>query len=312
MKEYYPQMSEGNKSPDKISRRDFNKLAGAVLAGIGLGGAGYAGWKTLEGLGLHLKPQEPPSDNFFYEESQKLARATQSAATPTPFQPEPNEEATPEPSPTPEAENYWKFAKIDFSNSKEPIDMGFFIGSDTILVPSFTPFVYYEGALEDGAFSPEINSGMAYLDSSSRKVLNLHSGRRGPLDAQGFTMWGMQRYLEEDPNNGVRRYPKTVNEIISQSLIGSEVVIRQGKISSLVKIAAALRVPPTQVAESQSHVYDISDWLGKTYPNSGFADLGNGKDTLVIKFCGRILSGERADESRPSYQQSRFFIALKS
>lgn len=304
-------MTEGNKSPEKISRREFNKLAAAILGGIGIGGAAYSGAKVLEGLGLRFGPQEPVDQNFFFEESQRLARSTQAAPTATPFEPQATQEPTPEPSPTPEPENDWKFAGIDFSDSTKLIDMGFFIGSDTVLVPSFIPFAYYDGALEDGAFAPDSNTGLTYLDPKNRKILNLHSGRRGSLDTQGYTMWGMQRYLEENPKNGVRRYPREVNELMDASLIGSQPVIRQGDTSSLVKVVAALRVPPEQVSASQDHVYDIADWLGATYPDSGFAHLGRDKDTLVIKFCGRILTGERADDSRPSYQQSRFFLALK-
>lgn len=303
-------MSEGNKNPEKnLSRRSFLKLGTAVIGGAALGGAVLTGKKVLEDLGFRFETQGPVTDNFFYQESQQLAESTQAIATPTPFQ---SVEATPEPTPTPEILTPWEFVKgIDFSDSKRQIDMAFFVGADTILIPAFTPFAYYNGALEDGAFEPDSNTGLTYLDKLNRKILNLHSGRRGPLDAVGFTAWGLQRYIEEYPENGVRKSPGEVDNFMESSFLNSDVVIKQKDTSSLVKVVGIVRVPPRGVEESQKHVGDIVDWLGSAFPDSGFRNLGNSTDTLIIKFCGRILQGEAKVHSRPDYQQSRFFIALK-
>lgn len=307
-----PWQSEVIETPknSKVSRRAFLRLGAAAAGGAALIGAGVVGKKVLEDLGVQLVPQAPAEDNFFYREAQRLTESTRVA--PTPFQPRPTSETTPEPSPTPETYNAWVFDNIDLSDSRKQIDMGFYIGQDTILVPYFTPIPFYEGVLEDGAFEAESNTGVTYLDGSNRKILNLHSGRRSALDTRGFTAWDLQKYFEEYPNTGSRRYPREVDEFFKKSVIGSSrVITRQVTVPSHSKIVAAVRVSPEKVAESQEHVGDIVEWLGENYPDFGFASLGKDHETLVIKFCGRILSGEKEDETRPTYQQSRFFLALK-
>ena len=309
---WHSEIIETPKKP-KISRRAFLRLGSAAAGGAALIGAAAVGRKVLEDLGVQLVPHGPVEDNFFYREAQRLAESTHVA--PTPFQPQPTSEVTLESPPTPETYNAWVFDNIDLSNSRKQIDMGFYIGQDTILVPYFTPVAFYEGVLEDGAFEAESNTGMTYLDGLNRKILNLHSGRRSALDTRGFTAWALQKYLEEYPSTGSRRHPREVDEFIKKSVVGSSVVVREDKVSSNSKIVAGVRVGPQRVAESQEHVGDIIDWLGQNYPDSGFADLGRNHETLVIKFCGRLLAEipglEEEDLSRPTYQQARFFLALK-
>ena len=327
-------MSEQNKSPldswrsksvetpqPKLSRRGFNKLAGAVLGGIGLGGAAYSGFRFLEGLGLEIP------HNSFEQELEGLSRA----ATPTPFRPQETTPAssttvpqeTPEPSPTPEAINYWSFAKADFSDSAHQIDMMITLkDSSQLLVPSFIPIAWREGLLESGDFAPERNTGLTYLDEDRRKILNLHSGREGPLHS-GYTMWGVQLAIETDPTTGNRIYPRQAEEKLRDNYIGADVLIRQTE-AGLARIVAAVRVPPSLVYESTQHVYEqtgssgnvtsegIIPWLATNFPDSGFSEVVNDSDVLVMKFCGRILSGEHPEERISSpYQQARFFLALK-
>ncbi|OGM10070.1 hypothetical protein A2Y68_01305 [Candidatus Woesebacteria bacterium RBG_13_46_13] len=302
----------------KLSRRGF--LKGAVLGGIGLGGAVYSGLKFLEGLGLELP------HNSFEQELQALPRE----ATPTPFQPRETTpasstqtpEATPEPSPTPEAINYWAFAKADFSDSEHLIDMMITLrDSSSLLVPSFIPISWHDGLQLSVDFDRRRNTGLTYLDEDRRKILNLHSGREGPLHS-GYTMWETQLAIETD-GRGNRIYPAQADEKLRTQFMGADVLIRQTE-AGLAKIVAAVRVPPSLVYESTQHVYEETDpsgsvtnegiipWLAANFPDSGFADVVNDREVLIIKFCGRILSGEREDTRIDSpYQQARFFFALK-
>jgi hypothetical protein len=208
-------------------------------------------------------------------------------------------------------EGPFTFAKIDFSDSPKMVSMGFFIGGETTIVPPFIPFAFYEGALQDGVFASESNTGLAYLETYNRIILNIHSGRRGPLDTRGFSAYALQLFLETNPETGNRRYPREADQYLTNTVVGSEVVLKQKDQASLTTIAAAVRVPPQHVWESQRHVADITDWLTKKYPESTFKNLEGDEKYLVIKFCGRILGGEDEDPRRSPSQQSRFFLALK-
>lgn len=312
----------------KLSRRDFLKLA----AGLGLAGGGTAlayhfGKKSLEEFGYQSGGPGESSGNFFNKESQILSRATEVAKT---EEPESTLEAqgTPEPTkePTPESEliTEWRFGNIDFGNKDKQIGIAYFLGENQILVPNFTPITWFEGLYETGAFEPKENTGLIYLDSSNRKILNVHSGRQGPLHQEGYSAYKLQIYLEEHPENGVRRLPIEINKVVA-NIIGSDVVFKQEDKFAYSKIVAAVRVPPLKVIESQQHVFDIVSWLSQNYPDSGFRNVqGGDRNIVVTKFCGRLLGGEqnlindlenkdlkKAINDLPESQKSRFFIAEK-
>ncbi len=313
------EMSEGNKSPDKLPRRGF--LKAAVIGGLGLGGAVYSGWKVLEGLGLRI------SQDSLSQELQQLAESP----TPTPFQPRESTptlsagevQTTPEPSPTPEFVHDWLFAGADFSDSAHQIDMMITLtDSSQLLVPAFTPLSWRDGLLEAGEFAPERNTGLTYLDEDRRKILNLHSGRLGPLHT-GFTMWDVQLAIETNPETGNRINPREAEEKLRSQFVGSEWAIEQTS-TSHARCVAAVRVPPSLVYESTRHVYEQTDssgivtsegiipWLAENFPDTGFSEIVDDPHVLVIKFCGRILSGEHEETRIASpYQQARFFLALK-
>ncbi len=306
-------------SRTKLSRRAFIKAA--ITGGVGLGGAGYAGLKFLERLGW-----EPPEVSF-EQELQTVSKT----ATATPFLPQEatsrpifNQptERTVEPFPTPEVINYWIFARADFSDSSHQIDMMITLNDSTeLLIPPFTPISWREGILESGDFSPDKNTGLTYLDEDMRKILNLHSGRAGPL-RPGYTMWEVQMAIETN-SLGNRISPAQAEEKLKTQFMGASVLVRQRE-AAFAKIAAAVRVPPSLVYESTRHVYEETDangnviregivpWLAENFPDSGFSDLVDKSDVLIIKFCGRILSGEREEKRiSSSFQQARFFLALK-
>jgi hypothetical protein len=304
------------KEQNKLSRRDFLRVAtGLTLAGAGTLAGGYFARKGLGELGLRFEERNADqlsSKDFFDEEARILSEQTKEAPTQTP---EPTSqvtsvpEETPEPTPTPEAGIY-EFGKIDFK-SGEKLGMSYFIGEDQILVPYFTPIIWYKGILDSGEFDPDRNTGLVYTESGHRKILNLHSGREGPLDEQGYSAYKLQIYFEEHPNIGVRRYPAEVQEALNNT-IGSEVVFKQGENFAYSDIIAAVRVPPNLVNESKEHVYNINEWLANTFPESGFNKvLNNEKEILTLKFCGRKLAGEPDAEGEPSFRQSRFFMAMK-
>lgn len=302
-----------------ISRRDFLRVAtGLGLAAGGALSTWYFGKKGLEELGLRFEEdqsEQTSSKDFFDEEARILSQQTEQAPTQT-SQPTPEAtsppEATTEPTPTPEQLKPLQFGKVDFE-SQQNIGMSYFLGEDQIIVPYFTPKTWRPGILSTGEFDPDKNTGLVYLDSENRKILNLHSGRRGPLDEQGYSMYQLQLHLEEHPNIGVRRYAREVDEIM-KSTIGSEVVLKQGEEFTYSKIVAAVRVPPNLVNESKQHVYDINRWLAEKFPDSGFKNVLNEEnEILTVKFCGRKLAGEGdiEAEGEPAYRQSRFFLASK-
>jgi len=296
-----------------ISRRDFIKVA----TGLGLAGAGayYFGKETLTQLGV-IRPEQS-TEGFFNEESERLSRATQVAETSQPGSTleQPNikqPENTPEPTETPELSFNWRFGDIDFSNSNEQIGMGYFIGDEEILVPYFTPISWYEGVLQSGEFGLDRNSGLTYLDERNRKILNLHSGRLSIFDQEGLTMYQLQRYIEEYPDNGVIRYaPREIDEVL-RTLIGSDVVVKQENKFAYSKIIAAVRVPPERVIESRNNVYTIVSWLTENFRDSGFEQIRpNDRDVLITKFCGRKLGIEREETRETPWRQARFFIAKR-
>jgi len=328
-------MSESKRSPEKISRREFNKLAGAALAGVGLAGAGFAGWKLLEGLGLRVG-EDAPSRDSFEQELADLSRPTREASTPTPFQPQSATEiphTTPEPSPTPELINKYKFAKADFSDSAHQIDMLLTLNNgEKLLIPLFTPLPWREGILDGPDFKPKSNTGVTYLDESGRKILNLHSGREGPLDTAGYTMWKVQLAIETNAR-GYRIYPREVDEKLSTNFTGGDAIVRQTD-SGPAKMVAAVRVPPKMVLGVSQHLNEVRDaagqitttgliaWIAETFPDSGFQKILSDPNILIIKTCGRRLRGEtqnaqfintqgKIEEETSEYRQSRFFLAFK-
>ena len=301
----------------RMSRRDFLRVAaGLGLAGGGMALGGFFAKRGLEELGLRFEERdtnELSSKDFFDEEAQILQKQTQEAPTQTT---EPAVEATgapeetPEPTSTPEVTKYFEFGNIDFENN-EQIGMSYFLAGDQVLVPYFEPIIWHPEVLSSGEFDPEKNTGVVYLDSGHRKVLNLHSGRRGPLDEQGFSAYKLQIYLEEHPDIGVRRYPREVNEIL-QNILGSEVVLKQANNFTYSNIVAAARITPSLVNESKKNVYNINEWLAEKFPRTGFDEVLNEEENvLVVKFCGRRLAGEEENPNEPTYRQSRFFIATK-
>jgi hypothetical protein len=305
------------KEQNKLSRRDFLRVAtGLTLAGAGTLAGGYFAKKGLGELGLRFEEQNADqlsSKNFFDEEARILSEQTKEAPTQTAeLSPEATTatEKSPEPTSTPEIPNYFNFGQIDFEKD-EQIGASFFIEQDQVVIPYFNPRTWEPNILSSGEFDPNRNTGLVYLDSGNRKILNLHSGRLGPLDEQGFSAYKLQIYFEEHPNIGVRRYSAEVQEALNDT-IGSEVVFKQGENFAYSDVIAAVRVPPNLVNESKEHVYNINEWLANTFPESGFNKvLNNEKEILTLKFCGRKLAGEPDAEGEPSFRQSRFFMAMK-
>lgn len=321
-------MKEREKRP--LSRREFIKAA--TMVGLGLGGAAgmwVSGKWLLEDLGVDLSEDENQltTENFFEQESKILEEATHTSPTETtqPTEQAPEATAEPEPTETPQPINRWEWGDVTFEDGSEDIGMSYFFEDQQVLIPYFTPITWYEGILNTGRFHYTRNTGLVYEDDHQRKILNLHSGRRSSVDQDGFTAYRLQIFLEEYPGKGVRRYPREVNEIM-KSIIGTEVVAKQGEKFAYSKIVAATRVDPIKVPESQQHVSDITSWLATNYPESGFQNLGpENNDIVVTKFCGRILNLEQEmidqleDKNlrdkindTPPFQKARFFIAKKT
>ena len=304
----------------KLSRRGFLRLAGLATAAVGTAGAYHSGKRMLEELGYDFwEASSGPTQGFFDEESVRISQATQASSGQS--RQEAGEElpSSRETPTTPEAPNHWKFGKIDFANSSEQIGMLYVMGEDRIVVPHFTPLMWYPGVETDGNFYPNTNTGVTYLDEGNRKISNLHSGRHG---RHTYTMWGLQTFIEErvvsvHPETGdevkIRRLHQEVNDFLKEKIIGSEVILQQGSVGELARVVAAVRIPPARVLEFRHHVMDVVPWVAENFPGYGFEQVAARSDIQIDKFCGRNLTKTTSlEEPVPNlseYLQARFLIA---
>ena len=320
----------------KLSRREFLKAAGITAAGAGL--VSISGWKLAEALGL--RPEKfterlAKQLDWYWREiksyidsggtqlalgtKEPTAQPVQTQETPTPFQPEKTpiskpdvaNEAMEELAPVEkEKENRFNFAEIDFSDPTIPIKMMITtVENNEILIPEFNSYSWSPKVDEENIFDPDNNTGIAWQDDGERIGLWLHSGRAGPLH-KGYTMWEMQKFIEED-ENGYRIPYWAINELLDKIIKGASTTIKQGEKSVVAKITAAVRIPPSSVIDSTKHVLDMVPYLAKNYPEKGFEELVDKKQVLLPKFCGRLAAGEKENKELPYYQQARFVFGIE-
>jgi len=319
----------------KLSRREFLIAAGITAGGAGL--VSLSGWKLAEALGLRPEKFTEKLANqldWYWREvksyidsggAQAILGTEKSTALPIKAQetPTPQPEKTPTSRPdtaseameelTPvekENENEFDFAGIDFSDPTTPIEMMITtIENKKILIPKFSSHSWSPKADEENIFDPDNNTGIAWRDEGERIGLWLHSGRAGPLH-EGYTMWDIQKFIEEN-ENGNRRSYWAIDEFLDNFVKGADITIKQGEKAVVAKITAAVRVPPSGVINSTKHVLDMVPYLAKNYPGKGFEELVDKKQVLLPKFCGRFAAGEKENKELPYYQQARFVFGIE-
>jgi len=214
------------------------------------------------------------------------------SATPAPNR-TPDPTRTAEPGPTPTATpSEWAFGQVDLANP-ERLQLAFLLPGATIYTRAFEPQPYELGILAWDGFGPGSGKGIAWADWRARLGLWLHSG-------PDTTMTDLQAWLEADERAYIL-WPAEVNASLA-AMVGSRAILRQGDRQQWARVAAAVRVKPLDVAETQDHVDDLLEHLG----------LGEIEPpVLMLYFCGRQLQGERVPPFTPHWQTARFVIVLQ-
>ncbi|KKM97256.1 hypothetical protein LCGC14_1169800, partial [marine sediment metagenome] len=190
---------------------------------------------------------------------------------------------------------------LELTNGVTTVFMFSFPDMDIIL-PQVDIYGWTPDVMSSGVFDISSGNAVAWEDENLRVGLWLHSG-------WNQTAKMLQQYLELNDAR-YRREVWTMDEFLETNVIGSKVFIQQYDSFRNAKIVAAVRVPPEGVYAVASHVMDLATYLEETYPGHGFEKIIDRSDVLMIYFCGRQLTGEKAHPDLPTAQQSRFIIAL--
>lgn len=164
----------------------------------------------------------------------------------------------------------------------------------------FTPWSYREGIFQSDLFDPDLAGAVSWTDHLQRIILWVHSG-------PNHTMSVLQRWIELDERSHIVN-GATAEERIRQELMGSPFEFIQNHTSFWTHMTAWARIPPPKVWEVNQHVSDLPEYLREQYPDQGWE--GFNQDTLIVFFCGRQLTGDPHDPSRPYWQQSRYVLGL--
>ena len=164
----------------------------------------------------------------------------------------------------------------------------------------FYPWSYRKGIFESELFDPDEAGAVSWTDQQARIVLWVHSG-------PNHTVSVLQRFIELD-DRGFIVSGATAEERIRQEIMGSPFEFIQNHTSFWTHMTAWARVPPGEVEELNEHVSDLPEYLREQYPDQGWE--GFNQDTLIIFFCGRQLTGDPKDPSRPYWQQTRYVLGL--
>jgi hypothetical protein len=181
------------------------------------------------------------------------------------------------------------------------VKMIFHMTDGGYMVPDFNVFQWVPGIFDSGVFEVGLPNAVAYEDYEERVILLVHSGKNQ-------TMTVIQNYLELS-ESGYREPVEIADMRLLDMMIGNaEIYISQGQDYQYSKVAAAVRVPPSDVEEVSLHIMDLVDYLGETYPESQFDRLD--ENALVLYFCGRALAGEDVNPRVGHWTQARFVLGL--
>lgn len=164
----------------------------------------------------------------------------------------------------------------------------------------FNPWSYREGIFESDLFDPDLAGAVSWTDHLQRIILWVHSG-------PNHTMSVLQRWIELDERGHIVT-GATAEERMRQELMNSPIEFIQEHNSQWTHMTAWARIAPPKVWEVNQHVSDLPEYLREKYPDQGWE--GFNQDTLIVFFCGRQLTGDPHDPSRPYWQQSRYVLGL--
>lgn len=269
----------------------------------------------LVGVGLYLfqRFRPPPPDpglveQFVVEREQMPIPLLPSTLTPNPIPASPSVLAPtniPTPSPTP----YEPFVIEGIRYAEgAPIEMLFRVPPDgTVELPQFAVYDWHADIFDDpDFFKPGDKTAVSYQDNAGRVGVWAHSGGRQTA------MYPLQNWLEKNYVENLDRSIES-NFRASTILTGSDVdIIVAGQYVGFMRVAAAVRVPPMDVAELTRHVMDIVPYLADTYPAADFQFLENKQQVVFLYFCGLALEGEERNPDANKWTQARFVIALES
>lgn len=225
--------------------------------------------------------------------------STQSAEmTPTPL---PTSSQTPTITPTPE---WMTYNSIDLRD--QVIEALFTMACDQTQV-YINPFLvrpYSPELLESGEFDTDLTFGIAW-EHLGYYGLWVHSGQSDQFG--DLPIYPLQMYIENNAQ-GFLRSPAELNEHLENCLIGSEMILRQGDLTSVNKVVAAVRIPPPQVNEVSRQPMNLVPYLAENYPDSGFDQMG--LPGLLLYSCGRHLNGEAVYMQFGYWSQARYIIGF--
>jgi len=275
----------------------------------------------LAGVGLRLYPllrPAPPDpglvEQFVVERQQMPTPILPSTFTPDPIPASPSVLApasTPEPTPTPEPEPY-VIEGIRFADGA-PIQLRFHV-PDSALSPGglietaqFNVYQWYPEIFADpDFFKPGHNEAVSYIDDAGRVGIWAHSG------GTRTTMYPLQHWLEANLVNNLD--PDIESGFRASTILaGADVdVVVAEQYSAFMHVAAAVRVPPTDVPELVTHVNDLIPYLAMTYPGADFQSVVGSQQVVYLYFCGLALGNEPTNPDANKWTQARFVVALVS
>ncbi len=226
-------------------------------------------------------------------------------SSPTQVPPTQTVESSPTPGPTATPTPVWMtYDEVDFRDQE--IEVLFTLNCDQaqIYLDPFFVTPYTPGLFASGEFLYNFDFAMAW-EHLGFYGLWIHSGRSNQFG--DLPALPLQLYLENNAQ-GIRRNPVDLNDHLQNCLIGSEIIIRQGENSSVSKVVAAVRIPPSEVDEVSQQPMNLVPYLAENYPDSGFDQMA--LPGLLFYFCGRQLSGEAFNTNYQYWTQSRFIIGM--
>lgn len=224
---------------------------------------------------------------------------------------------------TPSSEKLYSFGNINFynialpssemskenlaefiKNSTEPVNISIITPASVIPILPFYPFSYQENIFEGPIFAVDNKTAVACLGENFLLVW-LHSGN---VSDKELAAGKLQKYLELDKLGFLTTVTKVENKTLSlKDLIA---IFCQGENTNYAQIKGAVRVPPKEVNEEEKHVTDKLTFLAENYPESGFDNLINQENILLISFCGKNLAGEEEKTKTEKYTPPIFNPAL--
>ncbi len=175
---------------------------------------------------------------------------------------------------------------------------------DIIALRGVTVIPWHAEVLHNGEFSITENTAVAW-EHLGYYGLWMHSGVAA--DGTQLTAFPLQITMELD-NAGALRSASGFDQALGECLIGSQVRIEEQDKVTFNRVAAAVRVPASEVEAVSQQSMTLVPYLAETYPDSGFAELN--APALILYFCGRGLSDELYDPRADYFTQSRIIVAI--